>query len=63
MTRSLRASVEGLKIAKPAFQRKYSSQQSCADIIGCTRQVIGQFLRREPVETEFGSPAYMGQME
>jgi predicted NACHT family NTPase len=53
MTRSLRVSVDGLKIAKPAFDKKYGSHQSCATIIGCTRQVIGQFLRREPVETEF----------
>jgi hypothetical protein len=52
MTRSLRASVEGLKIAKPAFDKKYSSHQSCATIVGCSRQVVGQFLRREPVETE-----------
>ncbi len=53
MARSLRASVEGLKIAKPAFAKKYTSQQSCATIVGCTRQVVGKFLRREPVDTEF----------
>ena len=53
MARSLRASVEGLKIAKPAFDKKYSNQQSCATIVGCTRQVVGKFLRREPIDTEF----------
>jgi predicted NACHT family NTPase len=52
MTKSLIASVEGLKIAKPAFDKKYSSHQSCATIVHCSRQVVGQFLRREPVETE-----------
>jgi predicted NACHT family NTPase len=52
MARSLRVSVEGLKIAKLAFGIKYSNQQSFATILGCSRQVVGQFLRREPVETE-----------
>ena len=52
MTRSLTASVEGLKIAKPAFERKYTSQRSCALIVDCSRQVVGQFLRREPVQAE-----------
>jgi hypothetical protein len=51
--RSLRASVEGLKQAKPAFGKKYTSQQSCATIIGCTRQVVGKFLSREPIQTEY----------
>jgi predicted NACHT family NTPase len=53
MARSLRASVEGLKIAKPAFDKKYRSQQSCATIIGCTRQVVGKFLSREPIQPEY----------
>jgi predicted NACHT family NTPase len=53
MARSLRASGEGLKIAKSAFEKKYTSQQSCAAIVGCTRQVVGKFLRREPIDTEF----------
>jgi predicted NACHT family NTPase len=53
MGRSLTTSVKGLEIAKPAFRRKYTSQQICADIVGCSRQVVGQFLRREPVEAGF----------
>jgi predicted NACHT family NTPase len=53
MGRSLTVSVKGLKIAKPVFDRKYTSQKICADIVGCSRQVVGQFLRREPVEAGF----------
>jgi predicted NACHT family NTPase len=53
MARSLRASGEGLKIAKSAFEKKYTSQQSCASNVGCTRQVVGKFLQREPIDTEF----------
>jgi predicted NACHT family NTPase len=52
MTRSWTASGDGLKQAKSAFDKKFSSHQSCATIVGCSRQVVGQFLRREPVETE-----------
>jgi predicted NACHT family NTPase len=50
--RSWTASGYGLKQAKSAFDKKFSSHQSCATIVGCSRQVVGQFLRREPVETE-----------
>jgi predicted NACHT family NTPase len=50
--RSCTASGYGLKQAKSAFDKKFSSHQSCATVVGCTRQVVGQFLRREPVETE-----------
>jgi predicted NACHT family NTPase len=53
MARSLRASVNGLGTAKLAFKKKYTSQKICADIVGCSRQVVGQFLRREPVESGF----------
>jgi GUN4-like len=52
MGRSLTASVKGLIIAKSAFGRKYTSQKICADIVGCSRQVVGQFFRREPVQAE-----------
>ncbi len=53
MARSLTVSVDGLKRAKPTFDKKYTSQKICADIVGCSRQVVGQFLRREPVEAGF----------
>jgi predicted NACHT family NTPase len=53
MGRSLTASVKGLEKAKLKFKKKYTSQQSCANIVGCSRQVVGQFLRREPVESGF----------
>jgi predicted NACHT family NTPase len=53
MGRSLTASVKGLEKAKLKFRKNYTSQQSCATIVGCSRQVVGQFLRREPVESGF----------
>jgi predicted NACHT family NTPase len=53
MARSLTASVKGLDEAKSAFNRKYTSQKICADFVGCSRQVVGQFLRREPVQAGF----------
>jgi predicted NACHT family NTPase len=48
--RSRRASLDGLKRAKSAFERKYTSHQACATKVGCSRPVVGQFLNREPVE-------------
>jgi predicted NACHT family NTPase len=48
--RSRRASLDGLKRAKSAFENRYTSQQACATSVGCSRQVVGQFLHREPVE-------------
>jgi predicted NACHT family NTPase len=53
MTRSLRASGEGLEIAKSVFKRKYTSQESCAIDIGSTRQVVGKFLEGKAIDTEF----------
>jgi predicted NACHT family NTPase len=53
MGRSLTASVNGLEKAKLAFNKQYTSQKICADIVGCSRQVVGQFLRREPVQAGF----------
>jgi predicted NACHT family NTPase len=53
MARSLRASGEGLEIAKSVFKRKYTSQESCATDIGSTRQVVGKFLDGKAIDTEF----------
>jgi predicted NACHT family NTPase len=49
-SRSRRASVEGLKIAQSAFRKRYTSQEACAAMVGCSRQVVGQFLNGKPVE-------------
>jgi predicted NACHT family NTPase len=50
MARSLKASIEGLKIVKSVLGKKYISQQSLAMAVGCSRQVVGQFSRGGSVE-------------
>jgi predicted NACHT family NTPase len=50
MARSLKASIEGLKIVKSVLGTKYISQQSLAMAVGCSRQVVGQFSRGGSVE-------------
>jgi predicted NACHT family NTPase len=53
MARSLTASVEGLKKAELAFNTKGKTQEYLAGSVGCTRQVIINFLARRTVATGF----------
>jgi predicted NACHT family NTPase len=53
MTRSLTASVEGLKKAQSAFKLKGWTQDYLAGAVGCQRGVIINFFKRRNVETKF----------
>jgi predicted NACHT family NTPase len=53
MTRSLKASVDGLKKAQSAFKLKGKTQEYLAGSVGCTRQVVSNFLARKNVASKF----------
>jgi predicted NACHT family NTPase len=52
MTRSLKASIEGLKKAQSAFKLKGKKQEYLAGSVSCNRGVIINFFARRTVETE-----------
>lgn len=50
MARSLRASIDGAKKAEVALERKGWTQDYLAGKADCTRQTVGKFFARRPIE-------------
>jgi DNA-binding Xre family transcriptional regulator len=50
MDRGIRASINGIEIAKQAFKTKGWTQEYLAGSIQCSRQTVSKFFARQPIE-------------